>query len=327
LILDQALKDIHVIDLTRLLPGPLCTRYLCDMGAKITKIEDTDKGDYTKFFPPLDENGIGVLYKNLNAGKKILNWDLKTEGGVKALKELVKKADVLIESFRPGVMESLGFDFESLKKLNPKIIMCSISGYGQNHENRNFPGHDLNYMGYSGLLSTLVANDEIPVPGFQMADIAGGSMMSTSAILGALHQVRHTGEGIHLDISMTHSLAPLLTVIKNQKESKAPGIITGESACYSVYRTKDQKFMALGAMEKKFWVEFCDRVEKKDWLDRHPGIGKEYQPLKSDLQKLIESKSQEEWIQLFKDGVACFSPVKDIEDSLLKDMDLLNFPL
>lgn len=327
MILDQALKDIHVIDLTRLLPGPLCTRYLCDMGAKVTKIEDTDKGDYAKFFPPLDKNGVGVLYKKLNAGKEILNLDLKTESGKESLTQLVSNADVLIESFRPGVMKSLGFDFESLKKVNPKIIMCSVSGYGQNHENKNFPGHDLNYMGYSGLLSTLVENNEIPVPGFQMADIAGGSMMSTSAILGALHQVRQTGKAIHLDVSMTHSLAPLLTVIKNQKESNAPGLITGESACYSVYRTKDDKFMALGAMEKKFWIEFCERANEKDWLDRHPGIGKDYLPLKKDLQKLVESKTQDEWSQLFSDGVACFTPVKEIEDSLLKDMDLLKFPL
>lgn len=326
MILDKALKGIKVLDLTRLLPGLLCTRYLCDMGAEIIKIEDPHQGDYAKHYPPLDENGVGVLYQKLNHSKQIITLDLKEAKDKESFEKMVSEADVIVESFRPGVMDKLGIGFNSLRKINPQIILCSISGYGQNDSFKDHPGHDLNYMGYSGLLSTLKTNEGIPVPGFQMADIAGGSMMGHSSILGALHQVRQTQEALHLDISMTHTLIPFLSIIKNQKESGAPGIITGESACYSVYETKDHLYMALGAMEKKFWIEFCDRVGKQEWIERHPGIGKEFSLLQKDLKDLIGSKTQSEWSELFKDGAACFTPVKEVEDSYLSRSSL-DFPL
>ncbi|TNF25863.1 MAG: CoA transferase [Deltaproteobacteria bacterium] len=327
MILSNALTGTKIVDLTRLLPGPLCTRWLCDMGAEVIKIEDPHVGDYAKHYPPLDENGVGVLYQKLNEGKTFVEIDLKEKNGKESLLEMVQDADIVVESFRPGVMEKMGIGFDQLKKRNPQIILCSISGYGQKDEKNSHPGHDINYLGWSGILSTLEENGSIPVPGFQLADIAGGSMTSLSSILAALHQVKKTNEAIHLDVSMTHSLLPFLAIIKNQLEAKAPGIITGESACYSIYKTKDEKFMALGAMEKKFWDQFCNQINKPEWLTRHPGIGKEFSPLKQDIQTLVGSQTREYWTNLFMNADACFTPVLTPIEVCPSKSNLTFFPL
>ncbi|MCO4793219.1 MAG: CoA transferase [Bacteriovoracaceae bacterium] len=327
MILDKALDHINVLDLTRLLPGPLCTRYLSDMGAKVTKVEDKDKGDYARYFPPLDKDGVSLLYKDLNSNKTIINLDLKDDNDLKKFEELVQSFDVIVEGFRPGVMDSLNLSFEKLKKLNPKIILCSITGYGQSDSLKTKAGHDINYMGLSGLLSTLETNQKIPTPGFHMADIAGGTLMALTSITSALHQVAKTNKGLHLDISMTHGLNSFLPAIQNQLKTGAPGIITGEAACYNTYRTKDEKFMALGAVEKKFWVEFCKAIEKPDWVDRHPGVGSEYSPLSNDIQTIVSTKSREEWTTLFKEVDACFTPVLEPLESYSTSNKNFSFPI
>ncbi len=327
MILSKALTGIKVVDLTRLLPGPLCTRWLCDMGAEVTKIEDPIQGDYAKHYPPFDDEGVGLLYKSLNDGKKLIELDLKIDGEKQKFFDLVKDADIVIESFRPGVMDKIGIGFQELKKINPTIILCSISGYGSQDEKRDLPGHDINYMGFSGLLSTLKTNNDLPVPGFQLADIAGGSMTSLSSILAALHQVKRTNESLHLDISMTASLSPFLAIIKNQMEAKAPGIITGESACYNIYKTKDGHFMALGAMEKKFFEEFCKGIGKEEWISRHPGVGKKFSSLKEDIQRVISSETREHWSAKFRKSDACFSPVLGPDEAKQKNLKMVNFPL
>lgn len=325
--LDKALDGITILDLTRLLPGPLCTKFLADMGAQVIKVEDKEVGDYARHYPPFDENGVGMAFNLLNHNKQIKKMNLKDSLESASFREMIKSADVLVESFRPGVLDSLGFSFDELKAINPKIILCSISGYGQKSQLKDKAGHDINYMGYAGLLSTLEIDGSIPVPGFQMADVAGGSLTALSSILSAILQVGKTGEGLHLDISMTHALSSFFPILHFEKKYRTPGIITGESACYQVYRTSDKKFMALGAMEKKFWDRFCEGIERPEWKSRHPGTDKEFELLQSDVQKVVESRSQDEWIKDFKDRDACFTPVRDPLDSIAYSGGDLDFPL
>src|SRR5690606_432194 len=206
--LNGPLKGITVLDFSRLLPGTLATIFLADMGADVIKIESPKNPDYIRFFPPhIDDNS--AYYYALNRNKKSLSVDYSKPQGLEIIYALVKKADVLIEQFKPDFLAKFGLDYETLKTINPKLIYASITGYGQQSSLSDFGGHDLNFMAISGLLSLNGTEEEISIPAFQTADVAGGSYMAMNAILAALFQRTKTDKGAYLDIAMTDCVVPL----------------------------------------------------------------------------------------------------------------------
>ncbi len=314
--LNGPLKNIMVLDFSRLLPGPLAAMFLADMGADVIKIESPKSLDYVRFFPPhLDDNS--AYYYALNRNKKSLSVDYAQPQGLEIIYELVKKADVLIEQFRPNAMAKLGLDFATLQKINPKLIYASITGYGQNSSMSDFGGHDLNFMAISGLLSCTGTEEEIAIPGFQTADVAGGSYMTMNAILAALFQRTQTGKGTHLDIAMTDCVLPLAALAL--AETEASGKLTpcgkfqlsGGAANYNVFKCKDEKWLAVGALEAKFWNKVCVRLQKPEWESE---VFYNSEKIKAELKELFKTKVRDEWEVFFKADDVCITRINELDE-------------
>ncbi len=313
----QPLEGLVVIDLTRLLPGPLCTMMLGDYGAEIIKIEDTVAGDPTRFVGPVID-GSGSFFRQLNRNKKSVAINLKELGGRTILLKMAKEADILVEGFRPGVMGRLGLDYENLKKENPRLVYASISGYGQEGPYRNRAGHDLNYTALCGLLDLSAEGGEDPVmPHVQIADIAGGSLMAMSGIMMALHKREQTGKGSHVDVAMTRGLLPWLVYASSYLSSpkeiprRNNGYITGAFACYNIYKTADGGQMSLGALEPVFWQRFCESVGKPQWVPLQFEQKSKAALIKAVKQLFLE-KTRAEWENHFSNIDACCEPVLDL---------------
>jgi crotonobetainyl-CoA:carnitine CoA-transferase CaiB-like acyl-CoA transferase len=263
--MSQSLSDIVVIDFTTLLPGPLATLMLAEAGAEVIKIERPEGEDMRRFPPPFD--GEAAAFSLLNRGKKSVALDLKSEAEKERLWPLIARADVLVEQFRPGVMERLGLGYEAVAKLNPRIVYCSISGYGQEGPRADEAGHDINYIAATGLLALQTGPIDRPVtpPGL-IADIGGGSMPAVINILLGLRKRDATGKGCHLDIAMADAMFTFawyaLAIGQSTGEFPGPGELrhTGGSPRYQLYPTKDGKLVACGALEQKFWLAFCDTI-------------------------------------------------------------------
>lgn len=317
----QPLEGLRIIDLTRLLPGPLCTMLMGDYGAEVIKVEDVDAGDPTRFVGTIAEDGSGSFFRALNRNKKSIAVDLKKDQGREILLKLAATADVLVEGFRPGVMQRLGLDYEQVKKINPSIVYASITGYGQEGSLRERAGHDINYCALTGLLDLSAAEGEAPVmPAVQIADIAGGSLMALNGIMFALYRKTKSGIGSYIDVSMTRGLLPWL-IYASSAPSASGGIprrnsghITGAYACYNIYQTADHKYMCLGALEPVFWQRFCKAVNKPDWVDRQFDQNKRLE-LIDEVQKLFNARSRQEWIILFEKADACCEPVLTPEEA------------
>lgn len=310
--LDDTLQGIRVLDLSQYLPGPYATQILADLGAEVLKIEPP-QGDPMRHFIMLDTDGISPWYKQINAGKSILKLDLKTEEGKTALEVLIRGADILLESYRPGVMERLGFGREQLQQLNPNLIHCALSGFGQTGSYRLRAGHDLTYMAASGMLNLIgtAATPAIPFP--PISDYAAGKQAVIS-ILAALLRRERTGQGTYLDVSLFEtvlswqSLSMTAAVRPGQAFVRGNDLLTGGAACYQIYRTQDQRFVALGAIEEKFWKAFCTAVGHSEWIERQ----QESLPqtdLIAELQDLFAQQSMQHWQELLNATDCCFEPV------------------
>lgn len=314
------LVGVTVLDLTRLYPGPLGTMILADMGADVIKIEDVSKPDYMRHYPPyVGDQAAGYLATN--RGKRALALKLGDPDGVALLKRLAQKADVLVEGFRPGVMKSLGLGYQDLKAVNPKLIYVSVTGYGQDGPYVKRAGHDLNYIGYAGILDTSGKAGEGPTPpGVQLADVAGGAYMSVIGILAALQARTRTDEGQFVDVAMLDGVMPLASLqlahqgSMPQPPARGEGLLSGGVACYGVYETADGKHMALGALEPKFWQAFCALVEKPDWVQRHLQQGDANTAMTKDLKALFKSKTRDEWVALVGESDTCLSPVLGLDE-------------
>ncbi len=304
------MKPLHatrILDLTRLLPGAVCTMLLRDLGAEIIKIEDPSGGDYARSMPPLLD-GLGAIFRASNRGKKSVVIDLKAEAGIAVLHRLVESSDVLIEGFRPGVTARLGADFEMLSAVNPRLVYCSLSGWGQSGPYAQVSGHDLNYIASNGLLG---AERNPQTPGAQVADV-GGSYVAVTGILAALLQRQQTGQGAYIDVALSEAAMPL--ALTAWIEAMAPPAdenfisLRGESACYRVYHSADGQPLALGAIEPKFWANFCNAVEMPEWISQH--TSRDQQPdLIEAVAALFKTKSAAEWAALLDDADCCFSRV------------------
>lgn len=309
----KPLTGIKILDLTRLLPGPMCTLHLADMGADVLKIEETSVGDYARFIPPM-QNKNSFFFNAVNRNKRSVAIDLTKEEGRNIFYKLSETANVVIESFRPGVVNKLGIDYETLKKINPKLIYCSITGYGQTGPYRDKAGHDINYCAYTGVLDR---KGEFPfIPNFQIADIVGGALNAAMGILAALVQQKMTGEGQYIDVSMMDGILAHSTTALAQVDNGEQSFLTGTLPCYSIYETSDKKFMALGALEFKFWERFCMAVDRSDLVSNHMVNGTEAKKVFNEVATIFKSNTRQHWTDIFKDIDCCLSPVLSLKESL-----------
>lgn len=324
-----ALSGVKVLDLTRLLPGPYCTLMMADYGAEVIKIEEPGNGDYIRWRTPAIE-GIGARHLTINRNKKSIELNLKTDDGKEIFKQMAATADVIIESFRPGVMERLGLGYDEISKINEGIVYCSLTGYGQTGPYRLLPGHDINYIGYSGVLGLIGKRDGEPVvPGVQLADIGGGALMALSGILMALFHKERTGKGQYLDVSMLDGVVTWLYAAASEYfasgevPKRGNNRLDGRYPFYNVYETKDHKYLSVGANEAKFWKRICELIGKPEWIHLHEAPPDVHEQLKKDLTELFKQKNQKDWLQLLAFEDTCVGPVYDI-DEIFSDPQIID---
>ncbi|WP_249593880.1 CaiB/BaiF CoA transferase family protein [Peribacillus frigoritolerans] len=305
------LKDIRVIDFSQYLPGPFATLRLTELGAEVIKVESPD-GDPGRY--PLQADGsprITFLANNRNKKSVVLN--LKEEADQLSALELIREADVVIESFRPGVMKRLGIDYENVMKINPSVVYCSLSGYGQKGCMHQLGSHDINYMALSGLLAQMKDDQGKPIqPSMTFADLIGG-ISANESILAALVHREKTGKGAYLDISITDAATTLMTnhVIVESSTGEQHGLskIHKKHVCYFIYETKDNRFISLGALEPKFWNNFCMALNKPEWINTHFSAPTADNPVFLEIQELFLSRTFEEWTKFSLEVDCCMAPI------------------
>ncbi len=317
------LTGLKVLDLSRLLPGPYCSLMLADLGADVLKIEDTKVGDYMRWWGPRVKKQ-GAFFLMLNRNKRSMKLNLKSADGRRVFFRLAKRSDVVLEGFRPGVMDRLGVGYETLKQENPALVYCAITGYGQTGPYRNRAGHDLNYLSIAGVLSTMKGqNGNTPViPGVQIADIGGGAMFAAFAILAAIISRERTGKGQFVDVSMMDGSFAWLSMAVAKLNAKTDdarpneSFLTGSYACYRVYETKDGKYMALGALEPQFWEAFCKSVNRKDLIADQFAAGQKQAEIIAQLSTIFRQKTRHDWIEFLRDYDCCCEPVNSVPQAL-----------
>lgn len=316
------LTGVRVLDLTRLLPGPLATQHLADYGADVVKIEDTGAGDYARTLGAMGGD-TSYLYQLVNRNKRSLRLDLKHPDGKAAFEKLVETADILVEGFRPGVMDKLGLGYEALARINPRLVFCSISGYGQTGPYALRAGHDINYIGYAGVLDQIGTAGGAPaISNLQLGDLLGGTMTALFGVLVALVDARASGKGRLVDVSMTdgvmaHAIFPLTEVLANGRvKPRGEDLLTGEVPCYGVYRTADGRYMAVGALEEKFWHQVCDTLGRPDLKPAHLASGAAGAVARAEVAAIFGARTQAEWIEVFDAVDCCVTPVLTMEESL-----------
>jgi crotonobetainyl-CoA:carnitine CoA-transferase CaiB-like acyl-CoA transferase len=318
--LAEALRGIRVLDLSRLLPGPFLTMVLADMGADVVKIEDPRMGDYLRGMPPLTKSGMSGRFVAINRGKRSIALDLKVAAARDAFLKLVERADVVVESFRPGVMDKLGIGYAALSARNPKIVVCSISGYGQTGPYVERAGHDLNYIALAGVLGMTGPAGAAPqMPGVQIADLAGGALWSATAILAALVGRERSGKGAHLDISMTEGALALLAaeignLDCNVKPSRGTEALNGSLAVYGVYKCKDGRYVAVGALEPKFWIALNQAIGRPPNVGEIVGNAAQQEKTRSELAAIFETRSAAEWAAFFADKDCLVEVVLEVDE-------------
>jgi crotonobetainyl-CoA:carnitine CoA-transferase CaiB-like acyl-CoA transferase len=309
----RPLQNVRILDLSRLLPGPYCTRLLADMGAEVIKIEEPGRGDYIRSLPPF-HNGVSVAFELLNRGKKSIALNLETKPGQEVFHKLVAKADVVLESFRPGTTSKLGCDFETVRKLNSRIVYCSLTAFGQTGPYRNLPAHDINCLGLSGFLS-LNGKDEPTVPAVQVGDLAGG-MLAALTITTALFAREQRKEAQYIDASMLDALLSWLTIPLALHLGGSVGILAGAVPFYRLYQTRDSKFMAVGAIELQFWEELCRTLQRPDLIpDQYADEPRRSQVIEA-IQSVFSTKTSEEWFRLVRERQLPVTPLLSLDEVL-----------
>lgn len=316
------LAGVRVLDLTRLLPGPVCTLYLADLGADVVKIEDTGAGDYARTLGTT-AGRVSAFYQAVNRNKRSLSIDLKRPRGRDAFLRVVQQADVVVESFRPGVVASLGIDYEALAVERPRLVYASISGYGQYGPRAQMAGHDINYLGYAGVLDqTGVAGGAPALCNLQIADLLGGAASAAIAILAALFGAERTGRGRYVDVSMAdaalaHNIFPLHALEQwGVVAARGEDLLTGGVPCYGVYPTRDGRWLAIGALEEKFWRLLCDTLGRPDLLSAHLATGEDGRKAKHELAAIFAAQPLDYWVDRFAGVDCCVTPVLTLDEAL-----------
>jgi crotonobetainyl-CoA:carnitine CoA-transferase CaiB-like acyl-CoA transferase len=315
-----ALEGVKVLDLTRLLPGGYATLLMADLGADVVKVEQPGKGDYIRWTPPM-VGEHSAAHIALNRNKRSMTINLKASEGRDLLSRLAEDYDVIVESFRPGVMDRLGVGYEALHERNQRLIYCAISGYGQGGPRAQTAGHDVNYIGYAGVLSTIGAEGDRPViPGVQIGDLAGGGMSAVIAILAALVQRGITGRGEFCDISMMdgavswlsmHAAEFVATGDVPQRERMA---LSGAFPCYRVYRAADG-WLTVGALEPRFWSSLCEAIGRPELADDGFATGERRAEVLAQLDELFATKTRAEWMTRLDGLDVCVGPVNDYAET------------
>jgi len=311
-----------VLDLSRLLPGPFCSLLLADLGATVVKLEEPGGGDYARWYPPMHGDTSGA-FAALNRDKRSIAINLKAPEGREVALTLAKTADVVLESFRPGVLDRLGLGYDAMSAVNPRLVFCAISGYGATGPYRLRAGHDINYAALSGVLALNGPRDGTPVVyGAQLGDIAGGSYSAALAIVAALLDADRTGKGRFLDVSMTDGARSFLTMLLGKVAAGAEHTTRGRDElagglpCYGVYPTKDGGAMALGALEPKFWQGFCEAVGRPDLSGEGHTLAEGGDDARAQLSALFMTKTRAEWTELFAKHDVCCEPVLEPHEVL-----------
>jgi crotonobetainyl-CoA:carnitine CoA-transferase CaiB-like acyl-CoA transferase len=305
-----ALAGITVIDLSRLLPGPYCSMILADHGARVIAVEDR------KFLAD------GMFFHSVNRNKEHMALNLKHPQGREIFYRLVKACDVVIEGFRPGVVRRLGVDYDSVKAVNPAVIYCAISGYGQTGPLRDRAGHDVNYLALSGLLNLMGASDRPPsIPGVQIADMAGGGMNAAIGILLALLARERTGRGQYIDISMTDGCVALLPLVlyfyqlSGQEPVRGNALLAHRYACYNTYETADARFISIGALEHRFWEQLCSRLGLAEFVSlQYDETHRE--EITARLRAVFKQKTLAQWESALEGLDVCWAPVRNLKEVL-----------
>jgi alpha-methylacyl-CoA racemase len=300
------LDGVRVLDLSRLLPGPFATWMLQAHGAEVVKLEDPAGGDYLRAVPPL-EGGVGAMFTALNRGKRSLTLDLRHGEGQRAFRALLPHFDVVMESFRPGVLARFGLDFGQLSTEHPELVLASLTGYGSSGPWAKRPGHDINFEGLAGLLAPAARHDGVPsLPGIPVADLAGGSLMAAFTITAALLQRERTGRGALLDLSMTDGAAtllyPILAAARAAPTLPPPGgdMLTGAFPCYGVFRCSDGRLLSVAALEPRFLT----------LLQRETGL--RGLPSRQQLAELFATAARDHWVDRLAE--ACVAPVLELDE-------------
>jgi crotonobetainyl-CoA:carnitine CoA-transferase CaiB-like acyl-CoA transferase len=327
--LADALQGVRVLDMSRLLPGPFLTMILADMGADVVKIEDPKAGDYMREVPPPIGNipmhelvpgkgGISGRFLAVNRGKRSAVLDLKTPAGHAAMLRLVAQADVVVESFRPAVMDKLGLGYAQLAAANPGIVLCSISGFGQTGPYVHRAGHDIGYLAVAGVLAMGGEHGGAPMmPGVQIADLAGGALWGATAILGALVGRHRTGKGAQLDISMTEGALALLAAELGNLDcglaaTRGMARLNGGFACYGIYRTQDSRYLAVGALEPKFWIALNQGIGRTP--DITELLAADQGAIRAQIAAILASRTAAEWTAILGQHDCCVELVTELDE-------------
>jgi alpha-methylacyl-CoA racemase len=339
------LEGIKVLDLSRLLPGGFCSLLLADFGADVLKVEDTGAGDYIRLSPPYidgaEDSAKSALFLSLNRNKRSIRLDLKSEGGREALLALVRESDVVLESFRPGVLDRLGVGYERMREVNPGIVYCAITGYGQTGPKRDAAGHDMNYLGLVGLLGLTgerggEGGDGGPVQSAgQIADLGGGALMGAFGILAALHERDGTparqghpgrkgsGEGQIVDVSMADGALSWLAMVAaayfadGAVPRRGELLLAGSVICYRPYECADG-WVSLGALEPKFWQAWCRGVGREDLIEKqfeHPGSEAHGQVV-----EIFKARPRAEWEAFAREHDCCLEPILELDEALSSEL-------
>lgn len=315
------LSTLKVLDFSALLPGPFGTLVLADMGADVLRVESPTRPDMVRMLPPMDD-GISAVHGYLNRSKRSVAVDLKKPEGVEVIRRLVQDYDIVVEQFRPGVMDRLGVGYEALRAINPGLIYCSITGYGQTGPYRDRAGHDLNYLSIAGMTGYNGRRDSGPAPmAFQVADVAGGSCHAVMAILAAVIHRQATGEGQHIDISMTDAAFSLHAL------TAPPALVGGEDpqlertqlnggSFYDCYETRDGRWFSVAGIEPQFFMQFCQAIGRPDLAGKGLAMAPEIvAEVKAGIAEAMKQKDYSEWLDIFAAIDACVEPVLSLSEA------------
>ena len=316
-----ALEGIKVLDLSRMLPGPYCSMIMADHGAEVIAIED---GRFKE---------DGLFFNDLNRNKRHMSLNLKTPEGQEIFYKLAQETDVILEGFRPGVVKRLGVDYQTVKKYNPRVIYCSITGYGQTGPASDRAGHDVNYLSKTGVLGLIGVKDRPPsIPGIQVADIAGGSMNSAVGILLALYARERTGRGQYIDISMTDGMIGFLSLphyfskLTGNQPKVADTLLSHRYGCYNTYQTKDGRYLSIGSLENRFWKPLCEYFDRTDYIPLQYDEGKRKEIIDFLREKFL-TKNLAHWEKELSELDVCYAGVQTLEevfeDPLFREREMI----
>ena len=314
----KPLSHVRVLDLSRLLPGPMATLHLADLGADVIRIEPMIDEESA---PP--ERRQRLLYLMLNRNKRALRIDLTQPAGSDVFLRMSKAADVVVEGFRPGVVDRLGIGYQQVREINPRVVYCSISGYGQTGPDRLRAGHDINYLACAGVGDQIGTPGSPPaIPNLQAGDLLGGSLTSVMGILAGLLDAQARGAGRYIDVAMTdsllaHSVLALSALTADGGTApRGEDMLSGGLPCYNYYRTSDGRYLAVGALEAKFWERLCDAVGRPDLKPKHLVHGETARRVRDELQSIFGGQSSEHWMRVFRDVDCCVSLVLKLEEAM-----------